>query len=88
METPDSPLDPPARLGHGRTMLGAPLPRALDKALQHSVASDLSEAERLALATYWLVDRIAVTTDLTPEDAAASLTHMATLAAEHLGKPV
>ncbi|MCC5870468.1 MAG: hypothetical protein JJU27_18365 [Gammaproteobacteria bacterium] len=65
-------------------MVRDPLLADLDHALNNPVVGDLSEPERLALAVYWLVDRLGDTLDLTPKQAADRIGSMATLAAEHL----
>ena len=65
-----------------RRMNTDPLLAALDAALTSSSPPDLEPPDRLALAIYWLVDRLASALDIEPHDAALQVALAASTAAD------
>ena len=57
---------------------------ALDKALENQAGNECGRSDRLALAVWWLVDRLAVELDLDPVESAAQVQMMAAVAAEQM----
>ena len=57
----------------------------LDQALESALTAECDRSERLALAVWWLVDRLGDELGLEPEEAAGQVQMMAVLAAEQMG---
>ena len=66
-------------------MLAHDLLSNLDEALDTALTDECDRAERLALAVWWLVDRLGNELHLEPPDAAQQVQMMAALAAEQMG---
>ena len=66
-------------------MLADKLLLRLDQALDSALTEECDRYERLALAVWWLVDRLAEELDLGPAEAAGQVQMMAVLAAEQMG---
>ena len=66
-------------------MLADELLNRLDHALDSALTDECDRPERLALAVWWLVDRLGDELGLEPEEAAGQVQMMAVLAAEQMG---
>jgi hypothetical protein len=67
-------------------MLADPLLAALDDALECPEVADLSRADRLALALWWLIESVADEFEMPPERAADEVAMLCELAREMLGE--
>ena len=65
-------------------MLADELLDCLDQALDSALTDECDRSERLALAVWWLVDRLGDELGLEPMEAAGQVQMMAALAAEQM----
>jgi hypothetical protein len=65
-------------------MLADGLLDRLDQARDSALTDECDRSERLALAVWWLVDRLSQELDLDPSEAAGQVQIMAALAAEQM----
>ena len=65
-------------------MLADELLNRLDQALDSALTGECDRSERLALAVWWLVDRLGDELGLEPMEAAGQVQMMAALAAEQM----
>ena len=65
-------------------MLAEALLNSLDQALDSALSDECDRSERLALAVWWLVDRLGQELGLEPMEAAGHVQMMAALAAEQM----
>ena len=66
-------------------MLVEELLHSLDDALDSALTDECDRSERLALAAWWLVDRLGDELGIEPMEAAGQVRVMAVLAAEQMG---
>ena len=65
-------------------MLADKLLRRLDQALDSTLTDECDRSERLALAVWWLADRLGQELGVDPPEAAGQVQMMAALAAEQM----
>ena len=65
-------------------MLADELLNRLDQALDSALTDECERSERLALAVWWLVDRLGEELGVDPPEAAGQVQMMAALAAEQM----